>query len=113
MEKIILKRDGFPPIVFIGEEIGSGSTAWNGGRKTHITLHRTARGRYVATVERLTQWERERDHTEAEAFDTVPEVIAWLKGDYSDTLGSASQEAVEEAAKNDPAFAAAWIETVE
>lgn len=118
MEKHQIKRDGLPPIAFIGECIGSGSNKIQGGNRanrwTEVDIYRTKGGRFVGAVRRRTCWQGESDHDSAGSFATAPDVIGWLRGDNGgDELGAVSQEAVEKAVENDPAFAVAWIETVE
>lgn len=116
MEKVTIKRDGLPPIAFTGSEIGSASNEIQAGNRanrwTKVTIYRTQGGRYIASVNRLTCWQGESDACEAKSLATASEVIAFLQNDQQE-LGSVSQEAVEEAATNDPAFAAAWVEVVE
>jgi EXLDI family protein len=113
LEKIVIKRDGLPPIAFTGEEIGSGcNRGHNSTRWTTVRIYRTAGGRFVAEVKRRTQWQGESDDFSGTSKATAEEIIEWLRGD-GETLGGVSQEAVEEAAKNEPAFAAAWVETVD
>jgi hypothetical protein len=116
MEQIEIRRTGLPPIRFTGEQIGKGSTRSIRGegqnRWTEVSIYHTQGGRYVAHVGRITCWQGETDHHAAVSKATPQEVVAWLKGE-DDKLGRASQEAVEMAAKNDPAFAEAWVEAVE
>jgi EXLDI family protein len=116
MEKYTIKRDGLPPLAFTGEQIASASNRIRGGndstRWTEVKLYRTQAGKYVALVERVTQWQGESDHRTATSKATAAEVIEWLKeGEIQ--LGSVSQDVIEQAAQVDPAFAAAWVEEVE
>jgi hypothetical protein len=116
MEKLIIKRDGLPPIAFTGEEIASANNAigHNGhaNRWTTVTIYRTKGGKFIASLSRRTQWQGEAGSDTAASFATAAEVIEWLKEGEAE-LGSVSQEAVEEATKVEPAFAAAWVENVE
>jgi len=116
MEKIIIKRDGLPPIAFNGEKIGSGDNRIISGnsanRWTEVAIYRTAGGRYVVSLARFTCWQGESDHHAATSKATSDEIIEWLK-EGEDSLGSVSQEAVEEAAGNDTGFAQVWVETVD
>jgi hypothetical protein len=117
MEKYAVKRDGRPPIAFTGEKIGTGETddgnrGNRGNRGTEVTIYRTKGGRFIAKVRRWSNWQGESERTEAESCATAAEVIDFLKGEEG-TLGKASQEAVEEAAKTESAFAQAWVETVD
>ena len=116
MEKVIIKRDGLPPIAFTGEVIGSGSNSIQGGNRanrwTEVEIYRTKGGRFVVTLSRFTCWQGESDRHSAKSCATAAEVIDWLKEGESE-LGSVSQEAVEDAAKVAPEFAAVWVEEVE
>ncbi len=118
MEKHTINRDGLPPIAFTGEQIASANNAM--GRNGHanrwfaVRIYRTKGGRYVASFGSFTQWQGESDHCTAASFDTAAEVIEWLRlKDDDGLLGAISQKAVEEAAKADPGFAAAWVEEVD
>ena len=117
MEKHTITRDGDRPIVFTGELIGSGSTHSNQGsnefRYTDVYIYRTKGGKYVADVQHITRWQGERSTSKAAALNTPAEVVEWLKDDNDGALGRASQEACEEAAKNDEAFGKAFVEEVE
>ena len=118
MEKHTIKRTGLPPIVFTGERISSASNRYgpNGHRNRwfEVRIYRTKGGKYVALFYGYTQWQGESDHLTADSFGSVGEVIDWLRLKYADgLLDEVGQEAVEEAAENDPAFAAAWVEVVE
>ena len=114
IEEITINRTGQPPLRFKGEKIGKGST-WQASKCTRWTvveIYKTSGGKYVAEVVHRTQWEGESDRREATSKATPAEVIEWLRGD-EDRLGKASQEAVEQAAKSDPAFAEVWQERVD
>lgn len=118
MEKHTIKRTGLPPVVFYGKEIASANNhiGPNGPRNRwfQVEIYQTKGGRYVASFFYYTQWQGESDHVTANSFDTASEVIDWLRlKDDDGLLGEVGQEAVEEAAENDPAFAAAWVEVVE
>lgn len=116
MEKLIIKRDGLPPIAFTGERIASASNEINSNgranRWTEVKIYRSKGGKFIATLSRLTCWQGESDRHAAASFDTAPEIIDWLKEGESE-LGAVSQEAVEKATKAAPEFAAAWVEEVE
>ena len=116
MEKLIIKRDGLPPIAFTGEQIASANNAigHNGhaNRWTTVTIYRTKGGKFIASLSRRSQWQGEAGSDAAASFATAGEVIEWLKEGESE-LGAVSQEAVEEAASVAPEFAAAWVEEVE
>jgi hypothetical protein len=117
MQKHTIKRDGDRPIVFTGELIGKGdnqvgSDGNRANRWTEVAIYRTKGRRYVAELTRHTCWQGESDRRSAGSFATAGELIEWLK-EGEDSLGSVSQEAVEDAAKNDDGFAAEWVEEVE
>ena len=116
MEKLIITRDGLPPIAFTGEEIASANNAigHNGhaNRWTTVTIYRTKGGKFIASLSRRTQWQGETGSDAAASFSSAAELIDWLKEGESE-LGSVSQEAVEKATKVAPEFAAAWVEEVE
>lgn len=112
MKKLIIKRDGIPPISFTGKLIGTSSGYTQTHRRAVITIHRTKGGKFIAVISCKTRQYDERYGTEAASFATAAGVIDWLKQD-NDMLNPLSQEAVEEAAKVDPEFAAAWVEEVE
>ena len=115
MEKLIIKRDGLPPIAFTGEEIASASNEINSNgranRWTVVKIYRSKGGKFIATLARITCWQGESDRHAAASFATAAQVIDWLKEGEAE-LGSVSQEAVEEAASVAPEFAAAWVEEV-
>ena len=116
MEKITIKRDGRKPITFTGEMIGKASSHSHQGDKqnrwTEVEIYLTRGGNYVALLVRRTCWQGESDRLDAEVCLTPADVIAFLS-EGEPELGTVSQEAVEKAAKNDEAFAKAWIEEVE
>jgi hypothetical protein len=112
MEKYNIKRDGLPPIIFTGEIIGEGNGNWNYGRKTAVTIYKTKGGKYIGQIEGFTQWQGEYDSNSAKSFNSPKELIKWLEIDEN-KLGRLSQEAVEEASKNNPEFELEWQEVVE
>ncbi len=116
MEKFTITRDGLPPIAFTGEVLAKAdNTIQNGNHANRwivVTIFRTQGGKYVASLDRYTQWQGESNRRAAVSRENAAGIIEWLKED-GDELGSVSQEAVEMAAKADPAFSAAWVEVVE
>ena len=116
MEKHQIERDGLPPIAFIGEIIGEGTTRTCRGetqnRWTEVEIYRTKGGRYIARVKHISCWQGEFNASEAKSLATPAEVIAYLQ-DEGERLGAAAEEAVIAATKADPGFAAVWVETVE
>jgi hypothetical protein len=117
MQKVIIKRDGLPPISFTGELLAKADNRVNrdgnrANRWTEIEIYRTKGGRFIASIRRITCWQGESDHATAGAFATASEVIEFIKQDDGE-LGAVGQEAVEKAVKSEPAFADAWVEEVE
>jgi len=90
-------------------EIQNGNRA---NRWTEVAIWKTKGGRYIAHVERFTQWQGESGSSEATSCASVFEVIECLQGEDG-ILGVVSQKAVEQASETDPAFANAWVEEVE
>ena len=114
---ITITRTGEPPLRFTGIEIGSGDTKIDGGNRanrwTEVTIYITKGGKYVAHVGYRTCWQGEHDTDNARSFATPIELVEWLRSDNDGRLGRASQEACEEAAKNDEAFGKSFVEEVE
>ena len=108
-----IDRTGLPPLRFIGEAIGNGSTRGHSStRWTNVSIYRTKGGKWVANVVNRTQWEGEHDYAKAQPFESPKELIKFLC-DNEERLGRASQEACENAAKANPEFAAAFVETLD
>ena len=115
MKEYKLVRQGLAPLTFTGEIIGKGEIG-NEQSGVTIRIYRTPKN-YVAEIER-------RNNRNCSPFDDVSpyrnathnpapaEIIKWLKED-EETLGKASQDAVEEACQKDKEFAAAWVEKIE
>lgn len=117
MKSVTITRTGEPPLRFTGVEIGSGDTRIEGGNRanrwTEVTIYRTKGGKLIAHVGYRTCWQGEHDTDNAKSFETPAELVEWLKDDNDGRLGRASQEACEDAAKNDEAFGKAFVEEVE
>jgi len=77
-----------------------------------IRIYRTKGNLYVAEIERRNPWNDVPPYRNAAHASAPPEVVNWLK-EGEETLGKASQDAVEEACGNDKEFAAAWVERIE
>ena len=105
-------RTGHPPLRFTPVSTWTASNEIQGGNRanrwTQVTIWKTSTGKYVARVSRFTCWQGENDSHDAEAFQTPTEVIEYLKGDEGH-LGRVSQEAIEDACKEDPEFAKAFV----
>ena len=113
VKDITITRTGEPPLRFAGFEIGSGEVEVGTGRRVLVRIYKTKGGKYVASVDSITKWQGEHDTTSAKSFVTPEEVVEWLRSDNDGRLGRASQEACEEAAKNDEAFGKAFVEEVD
>ena len=115
-EMTTLTRDGRPPLRFHSDKDWTASnrtvSGSNQNRWTRVTIHRTAGGKYVAAVGHYTCWQGEHDHFKADVFTHPAEVIQYLTGEDGD-LGRVSQECIESAAKDDPGFAAVWVQNVD
>ena len=113
MDKKKVTRDGQPPITFTGELLSQADNKdHNSTRWTTITIYRTKGGKFVAKIERRTQWQGERDSTTAEVCEDFGQVIAWLTDEDGD-LRPVSQEAVEAAIKLDPSLAKFWVQEID
>lgn len=116
LKQFKINRDGFPPLSFTGAQIAAADNRSHQGpnqnRWTTVRIYRTTGGNLVCSVKRSTQWQGESDHTKAASMATAKEAITWLQ-EGEDRLGGVSQEAIEEAAKVDPEFAAAFVEQVD
>ena len=114
---IQITRTGEPPLRFTGTKIGSGDTQIEGGNRanrwTEVNIYVTRGGKYIAHVGYRTCWQGEHGSDNARSFATPTELIGWLRSDNEGRLGRASQEACEDAAKNDDAFGKAFVEEVE
>lgn len=117
MQEYKLVRQGLAPLTFTGEIIGKGEIG-NEHSGVTIRIYRTKGNLYVAEIERRNRNSRAFSlddvppYRNAAHFPSPTEIINWLKED-EETLGKASQDAVEKACENDKAFAAAWVERIE
>ena len=78
MEKLIIKRDGLPPIAFTGEQIASadnrvGNDGNRANRWTEVAIYRTKGGKFIAALTRLTCWQGESDRHAAASFSSAAE----------------------------------------
>jgi hypothetical protein len=112
-----VNRDGKPPLRFTGTIIAeTDNRSVRGDRQnrwTEITLYRTKAGKIVVDVTNRTQLEGESDRCRADVVSDAKAVIEWLTADNDGELGSVSQAVLERAAKNDPEFAAAYVEDID
>ena len=112
----VVQCTGQPPFRFnaVAEwsdsnEIQNGNRA---NRWTKVVIYKTQAGKYIARVSSYTQWQGESDYHKAERFQTPEAVIDYLRDDAGH-LGRVSQGAIEEACKEDPEFAKAFIVDVD
>ena len=114
---VTITRTGEPPLRFVGTEIGCGDTKIDQGNRanrwTEVTIYRTKGGKYIAHVGYRTCWQGEHSTDSAKSFTAPAELVEWLRSDNDGRLGRASQEACEEAAKNDTEFGKVFVEEVE
>ena len=109
-----LVRQGLAPLTFTGEIIGQGEIG-NEQSGVTIRIYRTKGNLYVAEIERRNSRGPFNDmppYRNAVHSPSPLEIINWLK-EGEETLGKASQDAVEKACVGDEGFAAAWIEKIE
>ena len=105
MQDYTLIRQGLPPLKFTGVELGRGNV---GG--VTVTIYRTKASRYIGQIERRNR--EEILSRNAAHYDTPLGVVNWLK-EGEETLGKASQDAIEMACSHDEAFVRDWVEVVE
>jgi hypothetical protein len=109
-----LVRQGLAPLTFTGEIIGKGEIG-NEQSGVTIRIYRTKGNLFVAEIERRNNRGPFNDvppYRNAAHFPSPVEIINWLK-EGEDTLGKASQDAVEKACEKDTGFVAAWVEKID
>jgi EXLDI family protein len=80
MNEIKLNRTKKRAVVFMGVEIASCSTKDVGStRWTKARVYRTNSGNIVVGSARLTLWEGEEDHYDAEVFENVEAAVAYTE----------------------------------
>jgi len=97
-----IERDGIPNLDFTGNLIGS-----SGGPAPQFRIYRTKAGKYIGEM----RVDAKRSNTSH--VDKPSDLIAWLRTEVGGPITPAAQDAVEEAAKSDDAFRAAWNEHVD
>jgi len=118
VQKKVVKRDGQKDLKFTGEPLAEASNQWIAGkdqtRWTEIRIYRTDKGKYVVSVIGVTRWQGEQDSHKAEVCETAEEVYKeLLTEDFEGAfLPDVAKEALEEAAKNDPAFESVRFEEI-
>ena len=97
-----IERVGIKNLDFTGTLIGSGS-----GPVPALKIYRTKGGTFIGALR------ADAERSNAKPFDKPEDLITWLKGEIGSPISEAAQGAVEEAAKNDIVFKAAWNEHVD
>jgi hypothetical protein len=92
-----IERVGIPNLDFTGEMIGS-----SGGPSPQLKTYRTKGGNFIGELR------GDSKRSKANSFDKPGDLIVWLKAEVGNPITLLVQNAVEEAAKNDNAFKAAW-----
>lgn len=100
MEDFSLERVGIANLDFTGELIGQSS-----GPTPRIKIYRTKANKYVGEMSANLKM------AQAQHFDNPTVLINWFKNTAGIT--GEIQDAIEDAAKNDEAFKAAWNEHVD
>lgn len=91
MKQYRIDRDGKRALSFRGEELAGVREEVGTGHFLRLAIYRTAGGRYVCEREWITQWQNERDSSEAIVCDTVAQVQAFFAfGDVSKRLYDAA-----------------------
>lgn len=116
MDEYTITRDGQRDLKFTGEKLAEVNNKWVAGRENNrwheLTLYRTAGGKYVLQEVYRTMWQGELDSNSATICDTAEEVLAALTNEEG-TLHNLDKELLQQAARNDQAFAGLWEETLE
>ena len=102
MENYSIERAGIANLDFIGELIGQ-----SGGPSPKIKIYRTKAQKFVG------ESRADLKMAQAQHFDKPDDLIVWFKSLNGYTVSPDVQDAIEDAAKNDDAFKAAWNEHVE
>ena len=97
-----IERVGIPNLDFTGTIIGSSSDP-----APMLKIYRTKAGKFIGALR------VDAERSNARPFDKPGDLIIWLKGEVGSPINQVAQEAVEEAAKNDNDFKAAWNEHVD
>lgn len=96
LEEFEITNDNAPNIKFVGKQLVyvTGKDPYNNrnnGRWTNLTLYKTKGGKYVCEREGKTQWQGERNRSEAVVCTTEAEVIKFFgHGDVAKELYSAA-----------------------
>jgi hypothetical protein len=97
-----IERVGIKNLDFTGTLIGA-----SGGPVPQVKIYRTKAGKFIGALRVDAQ------RSNAKPFDIPDDLITWLEAEVGNPISQAAQEAVEEAAKNDNVFKAAWNEHVD
>jgi len=102
MEDYSIERAGIPNLDFTGELIGQST-----GPTPRVKIYRTKGLKFVG------EWNANLKMAQAQSFDKPLELIFWFKRLNAGSLTADAQDAIEDAAKHDDAFKAAWNEHVD
>lgn len=100
MEDFSIERAGVANLVFTGEMIGQSA-----GPTPRIKIYRTKAGKYVCETNANLKM------AQAQHLDTPTIMINWFK--TTSGITAEIEDAIEEAAKHDDGFKAAWNEHVD
>jgi hypothetical protein len=101
MEDYSIERAGMANLDFTGELIGQSS-----GPNPRIKIYRTKALKFVGEVR------ADQKMAQAQHFDNPVLLINWFRSLFN-VITSEAQDAIEDAAKHDDAFKAAWNEHVD
>jgi EXLDI family protein len=110
-----LRRNGRPPVNFVGVLIGESSDRnHDSSRWAEVRIYRTRLGRYVVEETHTSRWEGEPSTSNVQTVgpSATEDLIGWLESE-SGTLSPAAQEAVEQAGERDESLKSAWVLIVE
>jgi len=102
MEDYSIERAGIANLDFTGELIGQ-----SGGPSPKIRIYRTEALKFVG------EWRADLKMAQAQHFDKPIDLINWFKILNGGGVNPDVQDAIEDAAKHDEAFKAAWNEHVD
>ena len=100
MEDYSIERAGIANLDFTGELVGQSS-----GQFPRIKIYRTKGLKFIG------ESKVNQKMSEAQHFDKATDVISWFKNRF--TITPEIEDAIEDAAKHDDAFKAAWNEHVD
>ncbi len=100
MQDYTIERVGIPNLDFTGDLIGQSA-----GPIPRVKIYRTKGLKFIGEIK------ANQKMSDAQHFDKPADLINWFRSVYGIT--GEVEDAIEDAAKNDEAFKAAWNERVE